>query len=455
MLLHYIKGSATMKRYTQGVFALSSGRTASKMTFLLSQYLVAVAILLGAHRYIFVHASPLEERQSSLPTGWVPFGCFSDTSASRTLKIASFSDVTNMTIESCIAFCAPAEFLFAGVEFSRECFCDNVIESPGAPIDSSTCNMPCTGNSGEICGGSGAISIFQNTAGPKIIQTAGTYQYLGCYQDGVNGAPRSLQHQLSVTGGMSAEKCAAACKAAGFVLAGLEFGQECWCDSYFPSPVLVPDTDCNIACTGDNTEVCGAGNRLAVYQDTSAPALNLSACLTCSQLRSGTTSGAASFTLIAQPLASAAAPSATPTPFRIAGLELPARKEEPTFANLVAFTPGLDINTFILGCDDGTHGQTFTLQGPGGGTGGFRSLPFSVGSVIELADRVGMDPAPVGQGFCAQPNGFSKSSYIGPPLLGGNQLSNQWGFCGNTVVFGFQNVTVPCPQILLEMSLIS
>lgn len=50
---------------------------------------------------------------------------------------------------------------------------------------------------------------------------------LNLLRDGVNGAPRSLQTQISVAGGVSAETCTAACKAAGFPLAGLEFGQEC------------------------------------------------------------------------------------------------------------------------------------------------------------------------------------------------------------------------------------
>lgn len=175
---------------------------------------------------------------------------------------------------------------------------------------------------------------------------------LACYRDGVNGAPRSLQHQLSVTGGMSVETCTAACKAAGFVLAGLEFGQECCklslssiipyngsdkfsgCDSYFPSPVLVPDTDCNLVCTGDNTELCGAGNRLAIYEDTSVPALNLNGCLTCAQLRSGTTSGTSIFNLTAQPVGN----STSLAPVQLAALELAATIEQPTMEEIVVIT---------------------------------------------------------------------------------------------------------------------
>lgn len=42
---------------------------------------------------------------------------------------------------------------------------------------------------------------------------------------------------------------------------------------------LVPDSDCNSICDADHTELCGAGNRLAVYEDTTAPPLDFGTCL--------------------------------------------------------------------------------------------------------------------------------------------------------------------------------
>lgn len=46
----------------------------------------------------------------------------SDSADSRTLRVASFTDVTGMTIESCLAFCTPAGYKFAGLEFARVCY---------------------------------------------------------------------------------------------------------------------------------------------------------------------------------------------------------------------------------------------------------------------------------------------------------------------------------------------
>ena len=53
-----------------------------------------------------------------------------------------------------------------------------------------------------------------------------------------------------------------------------------------PLAVLTPDTDCDMDCVANNTEICGAGNRLAVYVDTSQPPLDLQTCLNSVQLQS-------------------------------------------------------------------------------------------------------------------------------------------------------------------------
>ena len=47
---------------------------------------------------------------------------------------------------------------------------------------------------------------------------------------------------------------------------------------------LAPDSDCNKPCVADATEFCGNGNRLAVYQDTSATPPDPQTCLTNFQL---------------------------------------------------------------------------------------------------------------------------------------------------------------------------
>ena len=55
---------------------------------------------------------------------------------------------------------------------------------------------------------------------------------------------------------------------------------------YLPLAILAPDSDCNMVCVANDAELCGAGNRLAVYVDSSQPPLNLETCLNSVQLQS-------------------------------------------------------------------------------------------------------------------------------------------------------------------------
>jgi hypothetical protein len=52
------------------------------------------------------------------------------------------------------------------------------------------------------------------------------------------------------------------------------------CDNYLPYGDPAPDTECNIPCKANTAEHCGAGNRLEVYQDSSAIPISPDACIT-------------------------------------------------------------------------------------------------------------------------------------------------------------------------------
>ena len=81
---------------------------------------------------IFSHTSPVQ-----VDPGWSSLGCytfvaqdvpkccgmlthvqpFSDSSSSRTLRTAAHLSAGNMTIGSCLEFCGPAGYKYAGVEY--------------------------------------------------------------------------------------------------------------------------------------------------------------------------------------------------------------------------------------------------------------------------------------------------------------------------------------------------
>lgn len=68
------------------------------------------------------------------------------------------------------------------------------------------------------------------------------------------------------------EACTSACGAAGYHLAGIEYGSECWCGNALQNGGSYVDvdsqtTECNFRCSGDKYSFCGAGNRLVVYAE--------------------------------------------------------------------------------------------------------------------------------------------------------------------------------------------
>ncbi len=104
--------------------------------------------------------------------------------------------------------------------------CDNLVQNGGglAPDGNAQCNMACSGNSGENCGGGNRLDLYSynTTIGTKA------WSSLGCYVD--SGTSRTLGYNQVVPGGgstTSVEICQGLCHDAGFVLAGVEYGQEC------------------------------------------------------------------------------------------------------------------------------------------------------------------------------------------------------------------------------------
>ena len=83
-------------------------------------------------------------------------GCYKDSSA-RDLSGHSVSDSIGMTTERCIAICAEEKFSYAATQFARACFCDDDFGNYGPATN---CDMSCTGNSAQICGGRWANSVY-------------------------------------------------------------------------------------------------------------------------------------------------------------------------------------------------------------------------------------------------------------------------------------------------------
>ena len=120
---------------------------------------------------------------STLPEKWSSLGCYSDSTSARGLQLDSYAS-DEMTEGKCIGYCDSKGYSYAGVEYGRECRCDNSVHSPSTQIDASECNFPCAGASGEQCGGSNRMNIFTNGAAAPV-ENPGVdgFHSLGCYTD--------------------------------------------------------------------------------------------------------------------------------------------------------------------------------------------------------------------------------------------------------------------------------
>ena len=159
-----------------------------------------------------------------------------------------------MTVEKCLSFCAA--YPLAGLEFGKECYCGG----PSIAVGANGCSVPCGGNAGETCGGSWRLSVYNNTAYEPATDI-GAYKYQGCYAD---ATARVLNGYHTSSSSMTQENCVSTCKGKGFAVAGVEYGQECWCGSAMPT-TKAADADCNMACSGSANEMCGGSLRFNVW----------------------------------------------------------------------------------------------------------------------------------------------------------------------------------------------
>lgn len=210
---------------------------------------------------------------TEFPEGWESYGCWVDGVNGRILSYQAPDD-PDLTLESCVQLCAARNNTIAGAEYSRQCFCGDKIRNGGQEAESSSeCNTPCGGNSQQICGGGGRMSIFalaepQVESPPGPIETVGDWAYQGCVQDNVNDR-KTFFWQSFFPGTMTPEDCLDRCADFGYMAAGLEYGEECYCGD--PANIdtagadFVDESDCNVPCAGDASAICGGGSRLSTY----------------------------------------------------------------------------------------------------------------------------------------------------------------------------------------------
>lgn len=77
-------------------------------------------------------------------------GCYAEPTGARALTNLELAS-DSMTVELCLSTCS--QYRFVGIEFARECWCDNKLNTGSAKQPITACQMACAGNLGEFCGG--------------------------------------------------------------------------------------------------------------------------------------------------------------------------------------------------------------------------------------------------------------------------------------------------------------
>lgn len=193
---------------------------------------------LGKQEIQFSCNAAIEQVGPLYPNGTAQYGyvgCFKEYNPGRQLGQLAYADVKrNNTNDMCTSTCQGQGYIFAGTQYSQECWCGNAI--PLLKADEGNCNFGCTGNGSQTCGGNGLfhdstwISVFgdskrfngNTTSAPlQLTPSVGLYNFVGCYAD-VSG--RTLSLSSTSTNVMTVEACAIFC--AGTTYFGLEYSAE-------------------------------------------------------------------------------------------------------------------------------------------------------------------------------------------------------------------------------------
>ncbi|KAJ3308254.1 hypothetical protein HDU76_004049, partial [Blyttiomyces sp. JEL0837] len=221
---------------------------------------------------------------TNLPSNWTYLGCFKEGSSGRALASKQIdTPVSGMTNGYCAQQCFANGFLISGTEFASQCYCGNDVRNGGGVVANGDCNMPCSGNPSDNCGAGNRLSVYSSIPlsnitiwPPPVIKKTNLpngFSYVGCFLDNVVDPVTGNQQRTFPSwqwirlNDMTVELCLSHCLKFGFMMAGVEYGSECFCgDAPRTTGLATVESDCqNIPCPGNPGEYCASGGRLLVY----------------------------------------------------------------------------------------------------------------------------------------------------------------------------------------------
>ncbi|KAK6522472.1 hypothetical protein TWF281_003033 [Arthrobotrys megalospora] len=185
------------------------------------------------------------------------------------LSSALSGDTLAMITYMCNDGSAPPklEGSFIRSQFQKILSCTNRCGGVASPTNSNCGFGALIANNGATIGClAKAVNVSPQGSSPQIVPSVGAYKSPACFVDPTNSrvltGGSNTDHS---TTGMTVEKCIALAAAAGARYAGVEYGGECYWGPTRNSAQSAALSDCNMPCDGNAAEVCGAGNRILIY----------------------------------------------------------------------------------------------------------------------------------------------------------------------------------------------
>ncbi|WIA21233.1 hypothetical protein OEZ85_000475 [Tetradesmus obliquus] len=184
-----------------------------------------------------------------------------------------------MTIEVCEGLARTRGMSVFGLQYSAECYGSrNITAVTTAYGNSTNCNMPCSGNATQTCGGPNALSLYYDASKvpPEVAPVPGgnlstlNILRLGCWKDEFPPAGRALPNLLAANSIMTVDMCARLAAAANYTVFALQYAFECYAGNNETEARKFGVADnCDSPCTNPAINplgTCGGGLANSLYR---------------------------------------------------------------------------------------------------------------------------------------------------------------------------------------------
>lgn len=249
------------RRAGSGVTSSIQAETATTVSFSTSPSVVPFSTTSSYILSSTINASPTP----TIVGNFTFQGCITEGSGVRALSQAGLAD-PQLDLERCAEFCS--NYKYFGTEYAYECYCADSLDPSSSEADPSECNMPCSGDASQLCGGPNRLSLYASLReappAPRHPEAVGNYRFVGCRTDNAGGTRALADGVFADDDAMTAARCAVLCD--GHAFFGTEYGAECYCGNEIArASEMVEEGECGMRCKGDRSEFCGGPNRLSVY----------------------------------------------------------------------------------------------------------------------------------------------------------------------------------------------